>query len=228
MIRVLLVDDERLARKRMRALLEEYSGLAVVGESGDLAEAARMSACLKPEVVFLDIRMPPVDGFELLPSLMFGTSVVFVTASDDHAIRALDAGALDYLLKPVLPDRLAMTIQRLRLIHAHAGSEVLIGESSQWRKVPVANIAAVLSDGDYTQVLLIQDGGSRMVRRTMSEWATILPAGFLRLSRTMWVNRQAISEFKTDNRNLGKIWLNGHPKPVVLGRTAIRELRRHF
>lgn len=227
MIRILLVDDERLARKRMRTLLADAPGFAVVGEAGDIGDAVRLCAELKPEVVFLDIRMPPVDGFELLPTLRLGTSVVFVTASDEHAIRALDEGALDYLLKPVLPERLAMTLQRLKVMHADVGSEVLIGESKHWQKVPVAGIAAILSAGDYTRVLM-QGTGSRMARRKMKEWVAILPPDFLRLSRTLLVNRQAISECKVHGRNDGLLWLKGHPKPVVLGRTAISELRRHL
>ncbi len=225
MIRVLLVDDERLARKRMRELLELHAGFPVVGEAADLAEAERLAAQLKPDVVFLDIGMPPADGFSLLPALALGTSVVFVTGSDADAIRALDAGALDYLLKPVGPDRLAMTLQRLRVIHANSGSEVLIGEFKSWQKVPVTGISAILSDGDYTR-LLMSDGPSRMVRRTMTEWSSSLPGCFLRLSRTMLVNRHAISGFKAHSRDHGELWLKGHPGPIPLGRTAILELRR--
>ena len=226
MIRVMLVDDERLARKRMRAMLEEHSGFVVLGEAGDLVAATRLYAELKPEVVFLDILMSPADGFDLLPSLALGTSVVFVTGSDVHAIRALDAGALDYLVKPVLPDRLARTLQRLRMIHSNAGSEVLLGESKCWQKVPLTRIAAILSDGDYTKVLT-DDGQSRLVRRTMLEWSSILPPNFLRLSRTLLVNREAIFGFKANGRDHGELWLRGHSKALLLGRTAILEIRRN-
>lgn len=228
MIRVVLVDEDKLVRKRLRVLLERYPGLGVVGESGGLPEAVRMCDRLRPEVVFLDVLLPPGDGFELLGALKPDISAVFHTASEAHAIRALDEGAVDYLLKPVSKERLALTIRRLKVMHADAGAEVLLGESHHWRQVPFSSIGAILSEGDYTRVMLIQGGRNSIIRRKMTDWATILPEGFLRLSRTLWVNRHAISEFKAESRDLGEIWLKGNPEPIVLGRVSIRELRRHF
>ncbi len=113
-LRVLIVDDEPLARARARRLLDEIGGAAIVGEAGSVDEAARVAAATSPELVLLDIQMPGEDGFALLPRLAPGTAVVFVTAFDHYAVRAFEAEAVDYLLKPFRVERLADALARAR------------------------------------------------------------------------------------------------------------------
>ncbi len=113
-LRVLIVDDEPLARARTRRLLDEIGGVTIVGEAGSVDEATRVAAEVAPQLVLLDIQMPGEDGFSLLPRLAPGTAVVFVTAFDHYAVRAFEAEAVDYLLKPFRAERLADALTRAR------------------------------------------------------------------------------------------------------------------
>jgi len=116
-IRAILVDDERLMRQHLRRHLQDHPFINIVGEADSVATAWELIAQEKPEVVFLDVQMSPEDGFALLPLLEEMTSppsVVFVTAFDEYAIRAFETNALDYLTKPVNPERLKLTVERIR------------------------------------------------------------------------------------------------------------------
>ena len=110
MITALLVDDEPRAIDRLATLLETFSGVEVIGTAQDVGDAERFLAGRIPDVVFLDINMPGRLGFDLLASVPPGTRIVFVTAHEDRALDAFQAGAIDYVLKPVERDRLAVTI----------------------------------------------------------------------------------------------------------------------
>jgi two-component system LytT family response regulator len=112
-LRALLVDDERLARSELRRLLAVHPEIEVAGEAASVAEAVEQVTALDPDVVFLDIQMPGASGFELLERVEPGFQVVFVTAFDAHAVRAFEVNALDYLLKPVSPERLERAVGRV-------------------------------------------------------------------------------------------------------------------
>jgi len=113
-LRVVIVDDEPLARARARRLLAEVGDVAVAGEAGSAAEARRVLAETSPDVLLLDIQMPGEDGFALLASLERRPAVVFVTAYDQYAVRAFEENAVDYLLKPFRAERLAAALERAR------------------------------------------------------------------------------------------------------------------
>src|SRR5687767_5783186 len=116
MIRVLIVDDEAPARDKLRRWLAEQPDIALVGESADGLEAAAAIASLQPEAVFLDIQMPGMSGLEVAAQLepALAPLLVFVTAFDEHAIKAFELNAIDYLLKPYDRDRLRRTLERIR------------------------------------------------------------------------------------------------------------------
>src|SRR5262245_16848037 len=110
MVRALIVDDERLARIELRRLLGRHPEVEVVGEAASAAQARAACRDLRPELLFLDIQMPDETGFDLLDSLESVPLVVFTTAHDEHALRAFDVSALDYLVKPIEPARLASAV----------------------------------------------------------------------------------------------------------------------
>ena len=113
----LVIDDEPLARKRMISLLEPYtSEIEILGEAGSGAQAVKMIHEMIPDVVFLDIQMPDMDAFEVLHSLQGDDVplVIFTTAFDNFALKAFEENTVDYLLKPVVPERLAVAIEKLR------------------------------------------------------------------------------------------------------------------
>lgn len=253
-LRAIVVDDERLAIKQMRKLLDEQPGISVVGTAGGLAEAVTLLAQESPDVVFLDISMPPASGFDLLPHLSVSTRVVFVTAYSEHAIHAFEARALDYLLKPVDPERLAQAIERVREIvmwqrgasakpsakpsaktgaGADAGTgtgigeKVSLGDNRYWERIPIEEIAAVASEGNYSCVHTL-DGSNFFIRRTMQEWRTRLtPAGFVGLNRSLLIQPASILRLEVISRNETMIHLYGVPAPFRLGRTASLRARRY-
>jgi two-component system LytT family response regulator len=112
-MKTILIDDERLARKELRTLLEKHPEIDIIGECANATEAKAMIEEQRPELIFLDIQMPGKSGFELLEDLSFLPKVIFVTAFDEYAIRAFEVNALDYLLKPVEDFRLADAIKKL-------------------------------------------------------------------------------------------------------------------
>lgn len=116
MLTALLVDDEPLANERMRGLLADCGGVNCIGTAGSVATARKTLETLAPDVIFLDMEMPGGTGLDLLPSVPEGTQVVFVTAYEKYALEAFAAAALDYLVKPVNPERLSETLRRVKKV----------------------------------------------------------------------------------------------------------------
>ena len=164
-MKALIVDDERLARKELASLLEEYKQVEIVGEAANADEAIQMINELNPELLFLDIQMPGKTGFELLESLDSAPAVIFTTAYDEFAIKAFEVSALDYLLKPIQPERLAESILKLDTVvqesndnpqSTHLGLEdqVFVKDGDRCWFVKLANIRLFESDGNYIKVYL--------------------------------------------------------------------------
>jgi Response regulator of the LytR/AlgR family len=205
-IRALLVDDEVLARLALRQALAAHADVAVVGECGNASEALQAIAALAPDLLFLDIRMPGMDGFKLLHQLKPQAlpMVVFTTAYAQHALRAFDAGALDYVLKPIDQARFDQAIARVRrhwqglqspAATTQAGHlqriSVRVGEHI--RVVAVDAIDWIRADGNYVQIHA--DGAHYLHRETLSHLlATLDPARFLRIHRGVIVNVERIRE----------------------------------
>ena len=229
-LRAILVDDERLARQQLTKLLRQQTGVQLVGEAANLAEAIDLLAGEPPDVIFLDISMPPESGFDLLPHVPPATRVVFVTAYAEHAVLAFESKALDYLLKPVQPARLAQTIERLHeMALLHSGTaNVVLGDRRSWEKIPVDAISAVMGDGNYSRVHTLA-GSDFFVRRPMREWEELLAtAGFVVLSRSLLVNPAAFTSLEVIRREEALLCLIGLPDPIPLGRTAALRARRQL
>ena len=167
-MRVLIVDDEKLARDRLRELLNEIGGHTVVGEGMNGNEAVEKSAALNPDVVLTDIRMPGMDGLEAAMHLMGMENppmVIFTTAYDQHALHAFEVNAVDYLLKPIRKDRLAaaldkakkLTLQQLQDINQaqdtpQARTHISVHLRGNIRLVPVQDILYFMADSKYVTV----------------------------------------------------------------------------
>jgi two-component system LytT family response regulator len=191
-MRVLIVDDEQPARARLRRLLEQETAITAIDEASDGIEAlARIEASM-PDALFLDIAMPELTGIELAASLPEpAPAIVFVTAYDQYAIQAFDAGAIDYLLKPFDAVRLARAVQRLQdRLHAQLETQalpalplhqLLVSERGAMRVVPVADIGWIESADNY--VALHTPAGSPLLRQTLGGLADRLGPAFLRCHR---------------------------------------------
>jgi two-component system, LytTR family, response regulator len=129
-IRAVIVDDEPLARKRLRALLAKHPRVEIAGEAANGDEACRLIEALRPDLVFLDIQMPGMSGFDVLAQLRPRPWIIFITAHDEFAVKAFDEQALDYLLKPVEPERLARAIARITDASAAAAGSATASDAA--------------------------------------------------------------------------------------------------
>lgn len=215
MLRALVVDDERLARVGLRRELEELDGVEVAGECGGGSEAVRAIREASPDVVLLDIHMPGVDGFDVVRRVGADAMppVIFVTAHDEHALRAFEVGAVDYVLKPVEPDRLREALERVRERRsrdagADSGSELrdllarverleaerrssahrlTVQKGDHITFVDTEDVRWIESAGNYAR--LHTPEGPYLVRRTMKSLERDLdPDHFLRVRRSAIVN----------------------------------------
>jgi two-component system LytT family response regulator len=205
MITALLVDDEPRANERMQKLLSAYPEIVVSGIAGNVAEARAFLATHSPDVVFLDVEMPGGSGFDLLKNVSDATQVVFVTAREKYAVQAFAAAALDYLVKPVDPERLADTVARLQkqaagtrappigdyepgiddldADEAAAAAALGLGDvlsvplagKTTSLAVTVSDICWIESLRNYTRVALKPPVGVILFRRRLTYWDKVLP-----------------------------------------------------
>jgi two-component system, LytTR family, response regulator len=230
-LRALVVDDERLARRELVGMLGAHREISVAGEAASVDDAAAMIRTLDPDVVFLDIQMPRRSGFELLDAADV-RRVVFVTAHDVHAIRAFEVNALDYLLKPVHPVRLALTIRRLVAAGGvpapTAGLEpdddLFLTEGRAARFVRVRAIVCIRGAGDYTEVALA-DGKLLLSPRPLKDWEARLPAAFARVHRTAIVNLEHVERVERIGDDSYRMIVRGVAAPVPMSRRNAARLR---
>jgi two-component system, LytTR family, response regulator len=213
-IRTVLVDDEQLARQVLREFISAHSDLEIVAECTNGFEAVKAMAEQKPDLLFLDVQMPKLDGFEVLELIGNKTAVVFVTAYDNYAIKAFEVHAVDYLLKPFSAERfdaaLARAKQRLSggapqktppaadlassaRPPAQYLDRVAVREGSQVSIIPVARLDYAEAQDDY--VALVSAGKKHLKQQTISNLETSLdPTRFLRVHRSYIVNLERVSK----------------------------------
>jgi two-component system, LytTR family, response regulator len=224
-LRVAIVDDEPLARARLSRLLERQPDIDVVGSYADGAVALEALSRQPTDLVFLDIRMPEVDGFALLDRLppTRRPLVVFVTAYRAHALDAFDVQAVDYLLKPLSEQRLAQALGRVRDLHAlRMGNgqptladsaypkRIAVPDRGRMRMIDVADIIHVTARSNYVEVAV--GGTTYLLRETMMGFASRLdPAQFVRIHRSRIVRIDMIEQ--VEPYGAAQYWLrlrNGH------------------
>ncbi len=202
MIRAVIVDDEPLARRGLLSLLATHPDVRMVGECGSGGEAVAMLRESRPDAVFLDVQMPDGDGFDVLETLGcdLPSAVVFVTAYDHYALRAFEAGAVDYLLKPFTEDRFAKVLDRVR--------DWLGREGSRDRRLAVKSAGQVLlvklSEIDWIEaadyyVSLHAGGRTHLLRRSLADLEKELEGrGFCRIHRSAMINLDRLRGLTTD------------------------------
>ncbi len=187
--RVLLIDDETLARRRLRQLLADADDFDVVGECADSRQAAESVLALRPDVAFLDIRMPHLDGFDVQRAIRTNVRhVVFVSAHSQHAARAFDVAAFDYLVKPVTSSRFRATLDRLRKALSEPGVErILLGNRRGGTSVDVHDISWLQADGAY--VVVHVGARTHVLRESVTQIIDRLGAhSFIRIHRSVGIN----------------------------------------
>jgi two-component system, LytTR family, response regulator len=158
-MKAMIIDDEPPARRELRRLLANFTWVEVVGEAGNVEQAAEMVESLCPELLFLDVQMPGGTGFDLLERLEHLPEVIFTTAHDEHAVRAFEVDALDYLLKPIDPARLAESLARVKNAHAARTpqpdavlDQIFVRDGSRCWFVPLREVRLLSSEGNYIRL----------------------------------------------------------------------------
>jgi len=209
-VRVVIVDDEALARGVLREFLSAHADVDIVTECANGFEAVKAVTDLKPDLLLLDVQMPKLDGFEVLDLVGGETDVVFVTAYDTYAIRAFEVHAVDYLLKPFSAERLAEALDRARQRLASRArpaqafasemrgdraplDRILIRDRGDVHVVPVTKVDYIESQDDYVS---IRSGGRAYLKeQTMGELESLLdPAAFVRIHRRYLLNVARLSK----------------------------------
>ena len=229
-MKALIIDDERLARKELTNLLQEYQEIEIVGEAVNAEDAEEKIKELKPDLLFLDIQMPGKTGFELLQSLESVPEVVFTTAYDEYALKAFDFNALDYLLKPIEPDRLKESVSKL-LKRAQKDTDeevtedkklgpqdrVFVKDGDKCWFVKLENIRLFESDGNYIQIYF--DNFKPMIHKSLNALDERLDdRSFFRASRKHIVNLTWVESIES--------WFNGGLMVVLRGGDKVEVSRR--
>ncbi len=228
MLRVVVVDDEPLAIRAMQRLLSAQSDVVVVGTAESLETALQLIQSERPDVVFLDVDLGARNGFDLLARLLPRPKIIFVTGTPQHAVAAFAVEAADYLLKPVMADRLEESLKRLRRAPAPQSIAPVVELRLPNRSLYADAVTIILlsAEGDFTRVHLVNQP-ALLILRTLTHFESLLPAGvFHRISRSMIVNLDRIRKLDAPSRDISFLTLDGLADPLPLGRTATLRLRR--
>ncbi|MDR6292943.1 MULTISPECIES: LytR/AlgR family response regulator transcription factor [Inquilinus] len=248
MLRVMLVDDEPPARRGLRRLLQAHADIEIVAEAGSVAEARAQASAQRPDAIFLDVELTDGRGFDLIDQLPRPPAIVFVTAHDLYAVRAFDVSALDFLLKPVDPQRLAATIDRLRR-HGQDAARAAVAAEREERQddvelddgthqrihlridgrsviAPLGTVAMLAAEADFTRVFL-KGARDYLVCRLLRYFEEQLPKPpFVRISRSLIVNLDQLERVEWLDAGRCSLSLGEGIGPVSLGRIAARRLRQ--
>lgn len=226
-MKVIIIDDERLAREELKRLLKQHAELEVVAEAANIVEAQELIRKMVPDLIFLDIQMPGGTGFDLLQSLDDTPEVIFTTAFDQYALRAFDVSALDYLLKPIEPARFAQAVQKA-MLKIKSGDEqtslasdgkVFIKDGERCWFVALDQIALFESEGNYTRVYFDQQ--RPLMLRSLNQLEARLDASkFLRVSRSQIVNMAFVENMVTNTSGGMTLTLKGDLKVSMSRRRA--------
>lgn len=239
-VRTLVVDDEPLARTGLRAMLTAFDWVEVVGEAADGEAAVEAIGRLEPELVFLDVQMPGLSGTDVLRRIERQPFVIFTTAFSQHAVNAFELGAVDYLLKPFGPARLAAAMERIRAaigepigvsaLERLSGalatgpiSRLFVRTGGNLVPLPVAEVAWFEADGDYVTAHTARTRYALSLSLMRLE-ERLDAAKFIRIHRAHIVNLDHVRAFKRDTRgNLEAELVGGQRVPV--SRARAQDLR---
>lgn len=240
MLRVVAVDDESSALAEISRHIESAPSLRLVGTANSLTKARQLIDGKRPDAIFLDIEMPGGNMFTVIEALAMPPKVVFVTAHSQHAARAFDIEAVDFLLKPIPPERFALAVRRLekavaldKSIRDFAGrsfveSTITVTSHHEQQVIRAGDIRLASAEGDYTRLHLAKSA-SVLSSQSIGKLERLLPSPpFVRLSRSVTLNLALVTSMQSLRSVKISVKLEGRDEPVILGRAASAKLRQYL
>jgi two-component system LytT family response regulator len=236
MIRALLVDDETPARARLRKLLGAHLGIEIIGEATNGLQALEKIEELKPDLVFLDIEMPELDGLEVARNLGdAGPFLIFVTAYDEFALKAFETHAVDYLLKPVAEARLKVAIEKVQKRQKPNFSEILserslarigVKSGNRYIVVELARVSSIVAKDHYSAIQI--DGRELLADEPLDSHEKKLdPAKFLRVHRSAIINIDFVKELEREgDRKFVVVLSDCHESRIPISRERLDAVRK--
>lgn len=234
--RAVIVEDDRLAREELLYLLKSHPNVVVVGEAGSIQEALTVIQQTRPDLILLDIRLRSESGFGLLERLVAPIPVIIVTAYTEYAVQAFEVNALDFLLKPVNPQRMEKALQRLYARPLPASSArndealsyqghlfIEVGNRPQF--IRIRDIVFIEAAGDYVQ-LVLNEGQKALVLSSLGKIEERLPTEhFIRIHRSVVINLNYVDRFEALPNNAYQVFMRHHNEPLRMSRRYARKIR---
>lgn len=243
--KAILIDDERLARDRLKKLLAKHQDdVEIIGEASDGEEGLAIIQDLKPKLIFLDIQMPVMDGFEMLQHLVNPPLIIFTTAFDQYAIKAFEENSIDYLLKPIGEERLYQSIQKLKNLDTDTSSKELQKLLEKLKKpelktitvslgdrmilVPVKDIVYFHAEDKYV-VIYDTLGKKHLISSSLTDLENKLDDSFIRVHRAYIINRDYVKEIrKGSNGTLNFVMKGQEETQINSSQTYTPIIRKRF
>jgi two-component system LytT family response regulator len=234
-IKAIIVDDERLARVNLKKLLEEHPEIEIAGEASSCDSALALINLHKPQLIFLDIQLGGETGFDLLELTDSSIKTIFVTAYDEYAIRAFEVNAIDYLLKPINPERLKAAIERVKMSEKSRKAEAKSYEYSDSiyvrlnnyasRFIKISSITFIEPVGNYSKIVTIE-GKHSLVLKTLKQWQEELPDNnFVRIHRSSIINIEHLERIEKKSGTHHRAYLKNIPEPLEVSRRYAQKLK---
>ncbi len=235
LLKAIVVDDEAPARSRLKALLAELGQVEVAAEAADAAQALTRCVELRPDVVYLDVRMPGMSGLELARHLMgldAPPAVIFTTAHDEHALEAFETQAVGYLLKPLRKEKLAAATERASRLNPRQmqamtsvapRTHLSLRQRDGVRLLRVEQIICLVADQKYVTVRHLD--GENLIEDSLRQLEQELGAGFVRIHRNTLVNRAFVESLERGDEGQYLLRLRGTPKPLSVSRRLAAEVK---
>jgi len=222
--KAIIIDDERFAREELKILLKDSKDIDIVGEADDIEKSIIEIQTKNPDFIFLDIQLGKNTGFELLERVKGDFKIIFVTAYNEFAIKAFEVNALDYLLKPINPERLTLTLERIRNNSADApkgldyDDVIFIKSNLLSAFIKVNNITCISANGDYTLIYTVHNK-RHIALETLKNWEERLPQKhFCKVHRSTIVNLNYVEKIVNLENKTSLIYLSHTETPIKMSR----------
>lgn len=239
-MKILIVDDESLARQRMRDLLSDLGETDIVGEAANGSEAIEKSVSLKPDLLLVDIRMPVMDGLEAamhLQGMEDPPKIIFTTAYDEHALEAFEVNAIDYLLKPIRKERLETALQKARPVSSKqlkevnrtadtksSRSHISVHMRGRITLIPVSEIIYFIADNKYVTVRTATE--QHLIEESLVSLEEEFSERFLRIHRSSLVNTEYLRGMEKNTTGHWRVLMKGIDEKLVVSRRHTPQVRR--